>query len=207
MEAIKLTLDSGDASAIQLIGSLYEKLAYGSLRIGDINRAFIAGKMVVKLNDNNIVGWLCVAHCASILKTSNDFIYYSHNLVRIISSNLKKIFVDIKSAIDSMDFEKVMWLACFFQLLKSKYRKNSLLILSMYLYCLFFLNISYIIKFNTWCREVLTYTPNCPQIANAIAETEFFITSLYEETLFDDNITNWKMKMAELQPVMDAIEV
>ena len=112
MEAIKLTLDSGDASAIQLIGSLYEKLAYGSLRIGDINRAFIAGKMVVKLNDNNIVGWLCVAHCASILKTRSDFIYYSHNVVRIIYSNLKKIFNDIKLGVDSMDFEKVIRITC-----------------------------------------------------------------------------------------------
>ena len=107
MEAIKLTLASGDAAAIQLIGTLYEKLAYGSLRIGDLHSASIAGKMVIKLNDSNIVGWLCVAHCSSMLKMPTDFIYHAHYTVRIISSNLKSVFIDITSAVDSMDFQKV----------------------------------------------------------------------------------------------------
>ena len=62
-------------------------------------------------------------------------------------------------------------------------------------------------KVHIGCRELLTYTPKCPQTANSIAETEFFITSFYEETLFDENIVNWKRKMTELQPVMDTIEV
>ena len=109
MEAIQLTLASGDHKAIQLVGSLYEKLAYGSLRLGDLQLASIAGKMVIKLNDSNIVGWLCVAHCASMLKMSSDFIYYSHNNVNIIYSNIKKIFSDIKSAVEFTDFEKVIY--------------------------------------------------------------------------------------------------
>ena len=54
---------------------------------------------------------------------------------------------------------------------------------------------------------MLTYTPNCPQTSISITETEYFLYHNIEETLFDEQIKNWKNCMAELQPVMAAIEV
>ena len=68
-------------------------------------------------------------------------------------------------------------------------------------------NILYTIKVNVGCRELQSYTPNCPQTTKSIEDTEYFISPVLDETLIDDKIKNWRSTMAELQRVMAAIEV
>ena len=106
MWAIRFTLESRDDASVKLIGSLYEIYAYGNMRIGAGHRALVAGKMVVFLNSNNIVGWIGVANCAWLLN-KNTLFGESQYTVEVLYAQVKLLHDEIKAAGDCMDFTKV----------------------------------------------------------------------------------------------------
>ena len=57
------------------------------------------------------------------------------------------------------------------------------------------------------CVEFQLYTPNCEQIANAIAKTEYFRKLAPGDKRYELAFKQWKQSFDDLKTAMDAIDV
>ena len=98
--AIELTLASHESDSVKIIGSLYEKRAFAFMRIGNKASALIDGKMLNFLNHKNIIGWACLACCA----TNNTDYLIAITTFKCLTNKINKLNNEIKCGIKSHNY-------------------------------------------------------------------------------------------------------